>query len=91
MNAIFKRIIKTISGSHNPCNYDGMPSIADNKLWFYNFSQQQWQVLTINTASMDHRGLLTLDGNALVIIGGIQNQQQVSANINIIATSILRP
>lgn len=46
---------------------------------------------TINTASMDHRGLLSLDKNTLVIIGGMQNQQQVSAKISIISTSILQP
>jgi N-acetylneuraminic acid mutarotase len=84
-----------IGGSLNPYNYDGMgydgnASTPDNKLWYYNFSQQQWQIRTINTTTMDHRGLLRLDDNTLVILGGMQDQQKVSDKVTIITIPILR-
>ncbi len=83
-----------VGGSVDPYNYDGMaydgkPSLADNKLWFYSFSLQQWQLKTLAEATMDHRGLLSLDENTLVTVGGMQDPQQVSDKVHVIDTSIL--
>ncbi len=85
-----------VGGSHTPYNYNGMgydnnPSTPDKGLWYYNFNRQRWQTGTVNTATMDHRGLPRLDKNTLVIIGGMRNQQVVSAKVNMISTSILSP
>jgi len=82
-------------GSYNPYNYtgigyDGMPSIPDNKLWFYSFEQTRWFVGKMNTASMDHRGLLISNNNSMVIIGGMRHQQEVSNQIQVIPSSILK-
>jgi N-acetylneuraminic acid mutarotase len=82
-----------IGGSVNPYNYNGIgyngkPSTADNKLWFFNIEQQQWQVSTTPTSTMDHRGLLLLDKNMLIIIGGMHKQQQVSNYVNVISAAL---
>jgi len=84
-----------IGGSLNPYNYDGIgydgkPSTADNNLWFYDINQQQWRVLTLDVATMDHRGMLRLNNNIFAIVGGMRNQQQVSDKVRIITTSILQ-
>ncbi|MBT7953129.1 MAG: galactose oxidase [Gammaproteobacteria bacterium] len=84
-----------IGGSVNPYNYNGIgyngkPSTADNKLWFFNFEQQQWQLSTTPTSTMDHRGLLLLNENSLIIIGGMQKQQQVSNKVTVIRTDVLQ-
>lgn len=84
-----------IGGSVNPYNYNGIgyndkPSVADNKLWFYKIEQQQWQVSSMNTSTMDHRGLLLLDKNKLIIIGGMHKRQQVSNKVIVVSTALLQ-
>lgn len=74
-----------IGGSVNPYNYngigyDGNPSIPDEKVWFYDLTQQQW-LTTINPSpTMDHRGLLETEEN-LLIIGGMAKKQMVLSEI----------
>lgn len=70
-----------IGGSENPYNYDGIgyngkPAQPSNKIWTYDLSTQKWQIKIAATATMDHRGLLTLD-NKLITLGGMGKNQQV--------------
>lgn len=69
-------------GSTNPYNYNGIgynqvPSVPESGLWFYSFAKQQWQVQTTKNTSMDHRGLLLINNETALVIGGMDNHQQV--------------
>jgi N-acetylneuraminic acid mutarotase len=84
-----------VGGSLNPYNYngigyDGVPSTADNKLWFYNFDEKQWFIKNMSTASMDHRGLLISNNDNMIIIGGMRHQQEVSNQIQLIPSFFLK-
>ena len=75
-----------IGGSHNPYNYNGLgyngkPSAPSNEIWRYNIVTRQWRISNSNIATMDHRGLLELDGR-LLTIGGMAENQQVLNSIN---------
>jgi N-acetylneuraminic acid mutarotase len=79
-------IISFIGGSNNPYNYNGIgyngvPSKPSNEIWQYHIKNNQWQVLTTNNATMDHRGLLNINGK-LVTLGGMGHKQQVLDSIN---------
>jgi len=73
-------------GSDNPYNingigYNGIPSKASNDVFSWNIKTKQWQVLPpLSHASMDHRGLLTVD-NHFYILGGMNNNQHVSDKV----------
>lgn len=75
-----------IGGSNNPYNYNGIgyndaPSKPSNEVWRYNIDTNKWQVTYSKTATMDHRGLLELNGK-LLTIGGMGENQQVLKGIN---------
>lgn len=75
-----------VGGSNNPYNYNGIgyngePSTPSNKIWRYNLDTNTWITTHTNTATMDHRGLLELNG-ALLSIGGMAENQQVLSGIN---------
>jgi N-acetylneuraminic acid mutarotase len=72
-------------GSDNPYNfngigYDGKPSEPSPVTFAFNARTGKWETLNENTshATMDHRGLLVTP-EGLVIIGGIEKEQQVTA------------
>ena len=75
-----------IGGSHNPYNYNGMgyngePSIPSSEIWRYNLATNKWQITHSKNATMDHRGLVELNGE-LVTLGGMADKQQVLKRIN---------
>lgn len=75
-----------LGGSENPYNYngigyDGRPSPASARAQAYDFRADQWRELSsLPEASMDHRGLATIDGRHH-LIGGMRDAQQVSAEV----------
>lgn len=76
-----QNIIVFAGGSSNPYNYngvgyDGNPSEPVKQLWLYDIAEKKWQVNASASATMDHRGLLKLD-HQLLIIGGMGPTQQV--------------
>jgi len=75
-----------IGGSNNPYNYNGIgyngkPSTPSKQIWRYNLDTKKWQVSNSETATMDHRGLLELNGK-LLTIGGMGENQLVLKGIN---------
>tara|TARA_R110002074_G_scaffold63785_1_gene152635 strand:+ start:193 stop:1269 length:1077 start_codon:yes stop_codon:yes gene_type:complete len=75
-----------LGGSDNPYNYNGIgyngkPSTPSNAIWRYNLETNTWQISHSEKATMDHRGLLVLDGK-LLTIGGMAENQQVLNVIN---------
>lgn len=75
-----------IGGSNNPYNYSGIgyngqPSAPSNEVWRYNIDTATWHITTSKKATMDHRGLLELNGK-LITIGGMGENQQVLKTIN---------
>lgn len=75
-----------IGGSNNPYNYNGigyngMPSEPSDQIWRYNIKAAQWLITTTDTATMDHRALLELNGE-LFTLGGMGKKQQVLNTIN---------
>lgn len=78
--------IYMLAGSNNPYNYNGMgyngkPAPASNHVWRFDTAKNSWQVMApLDTATMDHRGLLEHDGG-LYRIGGMDHQQQVSDQV----------
>ena len=77
-------------GTDNPYNYDGIgydsnPSAPLNGVQAFDPVNEAWISLPdLAKASMDHRGLMTLDGKAL-IAGGMNEAQQVIATVQIYA------
>jgi N-acetylneuraminic acid mutarotase len=78
-------------GSDNPYDfagigYDGKPAEPSPVTFAFNLRTNKWETLNENTPdpTMDHRGLLvTKEG--LVIIGGMEKGQQVTAKIELVS------
>jgi len=75
-----------VGGSDNPYNYNGVgyngePSTPSNEIWRYNIATATWQITYSNIATMDHRGLLELNGK-LLTVGGMGKNQKVLKSIN---------
>lgn len=77
-------------GADNPYDlagigYDGKPSEPSPVTFAYNLRSGKWETVTENTPdpTMDHRGLLVTPDN-LVILGGMEKGQQVTAKVQII-------
>ncbi|WOH39610.1 kelch repeat-containing protein [Thalassotalea fonticola] len=79
-----------IGGSTNPYNFNGMgyngiAAPATSEIWLYNIETNQWRTqLGHHAKSMDHRGLLNYK-NQLIIIGGMDDKQQVLQHVNSIS------
>ena len=74
-----------IGGSNNPYNYEGIgyngvPSPASDQIWIYDVLTKQWQLKRSAFKTMDHRGLIDLNGK-LITVGGMNNQQQVIGSV----------
>ncbi|WDE02728.1 galactose oxidase [Thalassomonas actiniarum] len=81
-----------IGGSTNPYNYngigyDGRASAATDAIWLFNGENDRWQTLKSGDKTMDHRGLLELDGK-LITLGGMDNNQQVLNKVTVHMTSL---
>lgn len=68
-------------GATNPYNYngigyDGEPSEPSNQLWVFNFETQAWTITTLNNATMDHRGMVKL-ADQWIVLGGMGSKQTV--------------
>lgn len=75
-----------VGGSDNPYNYNGIgyngePSTPSNEIWRYNIATATWQITYSNISTMDHRGLLELNGK-LLTVGGMGKNQKVLKSIN---------
>ncbi|WDE09142.1 galactose oxidase [Thalassomonas viridans] len=76
-----------IGGSTNPYNYNGIgyngkPSAATDGIWLFDTETDRWKMLKSGTKTMDHRGLLEVDGK-LLTVGGMGNSQQVLDKITV--------
>jgi len=78
-------------GSDNPhdyngVGYDGKPSAPSPVTFAYNLRSGKWEMLNDNTPNptMDHRGLLVTP-EGLVVIGGMEKGQDVTANIAVLS------
>ena len=75
-------------GTGNPYNYNGTgydsnPSVPVGSVRSFDPAKGEWRILPdLDQASMDHRGLLMLDGKAL-IVGGMNDAQQVVASVQV--------
>lgn len=73
-------------GSGNPYNYNGIgyngvPSEPSNRVFAYDLEQETWRLFAPKTpATMDHRGLLEIDG-VFYTIGGMLAGQTVTDGI----------
>jgi hypothetical protein len=77
-------------GTDNPYNYNGVgyngqPSEPSPMTFAFNLRSGKWEVISDQTPNptMDHRGLLVTP-QGLVIIGGMEKGQQVTARITIV-------
>jgi hypothetical protein len=73
-------------GSDNPYNfngvgYDGEPSAASARVFAYDLEGDAWQEFgELPQATMDHRGLLEI-GDEFLILGGMREGQAVSPGV----------
>jgi hypothetical protein len=75
-----------VGGSDNPYNYNGIgyngePSTPSNEICRYNIATATWQITYSNISTMDHRGLLELNGK-LLTVGGMGKNQKILKSIN---------
>jgi hypothetical protein len=70
----------------NGIGYDGKPAEPSPLTFAFNLHTGKWEILNDNTPdpTMDHRGLLVTH-EGLVIIGGMEKGQQVSAKITLLS------
>jgi N-acetylneuraminic acid mutarotase len=81
-------------GSDNPhdyngIGYDGKPSEPSPVTFAFNLKSEKWQMISDNTPqpTMDHRGLLVTP-EGLVIIGGMEENQKVTAKIAVVPKTV---
>lgn len=72
-------------GSNNPYNYNGIgyngiPSEPSSALWSFDLKSSQWQITHMPFATMDHRALVQINQNFMVI-GGMLDSQEVSNKV----------
>ena len=72
----------TTAYNFNGIGYDGQPAEPSVITFAFNFKGDKWETINPETPNptMDHRGLLVLS-DALVLIGGMEKGQQVTARI----------
>ena len=70
---------------YNGIGYDGKPAEPSPLTFGFNLKSGKWQTINDKTANptMDHRGLLVTHDN-LVILGGMEAGQKVTAQISVI-------
>lgn len=77
-------------GTDNPYNfngigYNGKPSEPSPMTFAFNLRTAKWEVINENTPNptMDHRGLVVMS-RGLVIMGGMEKGQQVTARVTVL-------
>ena len=81
-----KRVV-FVGGSDNPYNYDGIGynGVASEPIagvMSYDLNERVWYCHgNSKTPSMDHRGLLHIDGQQMITIGGMVQAQQVTHDV----------
>jgi len=77
-------------GTDNPYNYNGVgyngqPSEPSPVTFAFNAHSGKWETVNENTPNpaMDHRGLVVV-GHNLVIVGGMEKGQQVTAKVTVV-------
>lgn len=76
-----------VGGSTNPYNYNGVgyngePSMPNHAIWYFDLASKSWRIDKSEQASMDHRGLLKLNGQ-YITLGGMRENQQVSKDVTV--------
>jgi N-acetylneuraminic acid mutarotase len=81
-------------GTDNPYNYNGIgyngqPSEPSPMTFAFNLRSGKWEVIDDHTPNptMDHRGLLVTP-QGLVLVGGMEKGQQVTARVTILPKSL---
>ena len=74
-------------GSTNPYNYNGVgyngePSTADDAIWAFDIAEETWVIskTEAEAPTMDHRGLINVNGS-WVTIGGMLGAQHVISKV----------
>lgn len=81
VGSVHKNQIVFVGGSENPYNYDGVgyngkPSEPTTSMWRFDLKTKQWILSKTEYSTMDHRGLIELDGK-YITVGGMSANQQV--------------
>lgn len=76
-----------VGGSTNPYNYNGIgyngePSTADDAIWTFDIAEETWAISKTDAEAptMDHRGLINVNGS-WVTIGGMLGAQRVTSKV----------
>lgn len=76
-----------VGGSTNPYNYNGIgyngkPSTADGAIWTFDIAKETWAIskTEAETPTMDHRGLINVNGSWSTI-GGMLGAQHVTSKV----------
>ena len=76
-----------VGGSTNPYNYNGIgyngePSTADDAIWTFDIAEETWAISKTDAEAptMDHRGLINVNGS-WVTIGGMMGAQRVTSKV----------
>jgi len=76
-----------VGGSTNPYNYNGIgyngePSTADDAIWTFDIAEETWVISKTEAVAptMDHRGLIDINGT-WVTIGGMLGAQRVTSKV----------
>jgi N-acetylneuraminic acid mutarotase len=77
-------------GTDNPYNYNGMgyngkPSAPSPVTFAFSLKTSKWETVNENTPkpTMDHRGLV-VKGRELIIVGGMEADQKVTARVTVL-------
>ena len=63
--------------NYNGMGYNGKPAEPDKAMWSYNIAKGTWSVRASKHSTMDHRGLLHIDGGWFTV-GGMKANQVVT-------------
>ena len=90
------RFVIFAGGTDNPYNYNGIgyngePAKPRKNVFAYDVERGEWaEVQGLRTATMDHRAI-AYTGQHLVMIGGMQSDQRVTARSQMVDVGRLRP
>ena len=80
-----------VGGSLNPYNfngigYNGQPSEPTSEIWSYHVDKKRWELLPSKGQTMDHRGLINVNGQWFTV-GGMGKNQKVIADVTLHVTT----
>lgn len=71
----------TVAYNYNGIGYNGDPATPSGMVYAWSVKDSKWTTLgTLETATMDHRGLLQ-DGDQFYIVGGMRAGQRLSSSV----------